>query len=308
MILHRDTETFREYIIEATKYMSLTSEYEEIIEKDYYVTYFLGEIAKKQPNLVFKGGTSLSKCHKIINRFSEDIDLSVEPKTDKVTESQRRQLKKDIIEIIEDSGFVLENPETVRSRRDFNRYAINYNSSIEQDFLEPNLIVETSVFVKSFPNETKEVSSLIYDYLKSKNADEQIEQYGLKPFDMTVQALERTFVDKIFAIADYYIDNKSKRLSRHIYDLYKIYSKIKIDDNFVKLIGEVCEVRKAHSACLSAQDGVDLQGILKKIVSEDYYKQDFEQITQNMLFEDVNYPMAIVVVSDIIKAKCFAGI
>jgi predicted nucleotidyltransferase component of viral defense system len=264
MILHKNTETFREYIIEATKYMSLTSEYEEMIEKDYYVTFFLGEIAKKQPSLVFKGGTSLSKCHKIINRFSEDIDLSVEPKTDKVTESQRRQLKKGIIEIIEESGFVLENPEFVRSRRDFNRYVINYNLSIEQDFLEPNLIVETSVFVKSFPNETKEVSSLIYDYLKSKNADEQIEMYGLNPFNMTVQALERTFVDKIFAIADYYIDNKSKRLSRHIYDLYKIYPEIKIDDNFVKLIGEVREVRKAHNACLSAQDGVDLQGILKK--------------------------------------------
>jgi predicted nucleotidyltransferase component of viral defense system len=305
MILHRDTETFREYIIEATKYMSLTSEYEEMIEKDYYVTYFLGEIAKKQLNLVFKGGTSLSKCHKIINRFSEDIDLSVEPKTDKVTESQRRQLKKDIIEIIEESGFVLENPESVRSRRDFNRYVINYNSSIEQDFLEPNLIVETSVFVKSFPNETKEVSSLIYDYLKSKNADEQIKMYGLNPFDMTVQALERTFVDKIFAIADYYIDNKSKRLSRHIYDLYKIYPEIRIDDNFIKLIGEVREVRKAHSACLSAQDGVDLQGILKKIVSEDYYKQDYEQITQNMLFENVEYSTAIVTASDIVKVKCF---
>jgi len=250
MILHKDKKAFQKIIDELAIYMGL--EEGAMIEKDYYITYFLNEIAKKQPNLIFKGGTSLSKCHKIINRFSEDIDLSVEPKTDRVTESQRRQLKKDIIDIIEESGFVLENPEAVRSRRDFNRYVINYNSSIEQDFLEPNLIVETSVFVKSFPNETKEVSSLIYDYLKSENADEQIEMYGLKPFNMMVQALERTFVDKIFAIADYYIDNKSKRLSRHIYDLYKIYPEIKIDDNFVKLIGEVREVRKAHSACLSA--------------------------------------------------------
>jgi len=168
MILHKDKKIFQNYITETTKHMNLSSNDKEMIEKDYYVTYFLNEIAKKQPNLVFKGGTSLSKCHKIINRFSEDIDLSVEPKTDKVTESQGRELKKDIIEIIEQSGFILENPEAVRSRRNFNRYVINYNSSIEQDFLEPNLIVETSVFVKSFSNETKEVSSLIYDYLKSK--------------------------------------------------------------------------------------------------------------------------------------------
>ena len=45
-----------------------------IIEKDYYVTLVLCELAKQVPDLLFKGGTSLSKCHKIIDRFSEDID------------------------------------------------------------------------------------------------------------------------------------------------------------------------------------------------------------------------------------------
>lgn len=49
-----------------------------VIEKDYYVTMFLEALSKKVPNLLFKGGTSFSKCHKIINRFSEDIDLTLD--------------------------------------------------------------------------------------------------------------------------------------------------------------------------------------------------------------------------------------
>ena len=49
-----------------------------IIEKDYYVTLVLRELAKQVPNLLFKGGTSLSKCYKIIDRFSEDIDITLD--------------------------------------------------------------------------------------------------------------------------------------------------------------------------------------------------------------------------------------
>ena len=304
MNLHNNKEIFKELITKTANHMNI--EAIAMVEKDYYVTYFLSEIAKKQPDIIFKGGTSLSKCHKIINRFSEDVDLSVEPKTDKVTESQRRKLKKDILEIIEESGFTLENPEDVRSRRDFNRYNINFHSSIEQDYLDKNLIVETSVFIKTFPNETKNVSSMVYDFLVSTNANNTIEEYGLKPFQMTVQALERTFADKVFAIADYFMRKENaERLSRHVYDLYKIKSQISFNEDFVKLVKEVREVRKPWKLCVSAQDGVDIQSVLKKIVSEDYYKQDYEQITQNMLFEDVPYSKAITVISDIIKAGIF---
>ena len=49
-----------------------------MIEKDYYVTMLLKNMARRLPFLVFKGGTSLSKCYQIIHRFSEDIDLTVD--------------------------------------------------------------------------------------------------------------------------------------------------------------------------------------------------------------------------------------
>ena len=50
----------------------------EVIEKDYYVTMLLKLLSDKIPYIVFKGGTSLSKCYKVIKRFSEDIDITID--------------------------------------------------------------------------------------------------------------------------------------------------------------------------------------------------------------------------------------
>jgi len=49
-----------------------------IVEKDFWVTFLLDYLFHKsifKDYFIFKGGTSLSKCYNLINRFSEDIDL-----------------------------------------------------------------------------------------------------------------------------------------------------------------------------------------------------------------------------------------
>lgn len=74
MFLHKNKELFEEIIFNTAEFYNLPI---AIIEKDYYVTLVLKEIAKRNPDIVFKGGTSLSKCYKIIDRFSEDIDLNI---------------------------------------------------------------------------------------------------------------------------------------------------------------------------------------------------------------------------------------
>jgi predicted nucleotidyltransferase component of viral defense system len=53
-----------------------------MVEKDFWVCWLLGLLfadAELAPHLVFKGGTSLSKVYGVIDRFSEDIDLSLSP-------------------------------------------------------------------------------------------------------------------------------------------------------------------------------------------------------------------------------------
>ena len=53
----------------------------DVLEKDYYVVLILSELAEMQKNglpAYFKGGTALYKALKTTNRFSEDIDLSID--------------------------------------------------------------------------------------------------------------------------------------------------------------------------------------------------------------------------------------
>ena len=75
MKLYNDKETFSELVEIASDYYKIDPAF---VEKDYFVTLLLKELAARVPNLLFKGGTSLSKCYKIIDRFSEDIDITLD--------------------------------------------------------------------------------------------------------------------------------------------------------------------------------------------------------------------------------------
>ena len=57
--LHEDRGLFREVIDQTQKVTGLAA---EVVEKDYYVTAILRGLSKRLPFIVFKGGTSLSKC------------------------------------------------------------------------------------------------------------------------------------------------------------------------------------------------------------------------------------------------------
>lgn len=53
----------------------------------------------------------------------------------------------------------------------------------------------------------------------TKEAPDELENFYLEPFEMKVQGIDRTLVDKVFAICDYYMRNRVKKHSRHIYDI-----------------------------------------------------------------------------------------
>ena len=296
MILHNDRKSFEEIIIQTANYYNIDV---SIIEKDYYVTIMLKELSKRIDNMIFKGGTSLSKCYHLIERFSEDIDLNIETMKHP-TDSERKKLCNSIKDSITELNFELLNPDNIRSRRDFNRFIIDYNSIFKSDSLKSNLIIETAVFIRSFPCVEKEVSSYIYEYMKLRGYDKIIAECNLEPFKIRVQSLERTFIDKLFAIADYYLANEKSEHSRHLYDLYKIKNNIIFNDAFYRLFNEVRNERKIHEKCLSAMDNVSLAEVLKEIVEKDYYKSDYEDITCNLLFEKVDYKTVKGFLTDII--------
>ncbi len=301
MYLHNDIELFKDIITTTTSISGIS---ETIIEKDYYISLILKQLSLIEPDAVFKGGTSLSKCFHVINRFSEDIDITF---TKKLSQGQRKKLKYEVIGTIsENLNLPISNWEQTRSRRNLNSYYFEYQSiySLANPFLTPCVKLETALASRSFPVITKEVDSIIWQYLHQENKDLLI-KYNLIPFSMKLQSLERTLIDKVFAICDYYLKGNIVNKSRHIYDIYFLLNDIKIDEKFFCLIPKIRAERAVLDICPSAKSEVNLQRLLQEVVQQDVYKTDYEQITSSLMIEKVAYNTAIQAVKQIIELNCF---
>lgn len=300
MKLHKDKATFEQAVRSASRYFNVES---ALVEKDYFVTLVLGKINEYAPGLLFKGGTSLSKCHKIINRFSEDIDLTLDE--EHFTQGQRQKLKYIIVDVCKELGLTLINESETKSRRDYNSYRIEYPILFSSGSVNPQLLVETVFIQKAYPDEIKTANSMIGDWLHDTENSKAIEKFELHPFEIRVQALERTLVDKVFAICDYMERNITLRQSRHIYDISRLLTKVKLDDCLKKLVREVREDRKSNKTCVSAQGGVDVPALLCKAIDTQFFKKDYEDSTLKLLSEPVTYDEAIKALEKIIESGVF---
>lgn len=299
MEIYKNKELFEQLILKVSQDLSIN---ETIVEKDFYVTLILKELVKRCPDIVFKGGTSLSKCYKLVNRFSEDIDISYE---ENATESKRRLINHTIIEIVDDLGFELQNRDDIKSRLDFNRFEIAYPAIFKLDALKDKVIIETVFSIRAYPTEKKIATSIIYDYLDDNNLLDSFEEFKYEPFEVNAQSLNRTFIDKVFAVCDYYLSDTVKEHSRHLYDIYKLIQYVNLDNEFAELVKQIREDRKEKRGCISAQEKYNINELLKKIIEEETYKSDYKNITEKILYETVSYEEVIIAIKKIIDSKVF---
>lgn len=244
--------------------------------------------------MVFKGGTSLTKCYQLLDRFSEDIDLSYTAESGVPGDSRKRQLKKAVLSTMNEIDLDITNLDETRSRRNYNCYRAAYSSMYGQsNILKPELVVETYVALLPFPTARRMVDNYIYRFLRKINRLDLAEKYDLLPFEITTQTIERTLVDKIFAICDYYMQGKAERHSRHLYDIFKIMEKVQIMDELAALISEVRKQRSTLAVCPSAKENVCVTDILYEIIEKETYKKDYEEITLGLLFVPETYDTVI---------------
>ncbi|RXJ95791.1 hypothetical protein CRU94_04030 [Arcobacter sp. AHV-9/2010] len=226
MILHNDKETFNELIETTAGVLGIPTVF---IEKDYWVTYILNKLSKSdyKQTAIFKGGTSLSKAYKIIDRFSEDIDLAVI--TYNIDGNAVKSLIKNIEKALLDENFKETNtPQTSKGSK-FRKTVHQYPKITEADFghANENLIIELNSFAQPHPYISKTISSYIYDFLntQSEEAKKLITDFQLEPFEVNVLDYKRTFCEKISAIAraSHESDETYSQLKykiRHFYDIY----------------------------------------------------------------------------------------
>jgi hypothetical protein len=200
----------------------------------------------------------------------------------------------------------IRNWNSIQSDRDYNYYLFEYDpiDDYVKESLLPGVKVETALASYAFPTETRKIDNYVRRFLEIDNA-ELIVEYGLEEFEMKIQALERTYIDKVFALCDYYIDGKSERYSRHLYDIYKLADLISVNENLQKLVEEVRNHRSKMKICPSAKPGIDIKEIVNEFLANEFYKNDYETITNYFILDYVSYEEAAECLRQIVNMGVF---
>lgn len=220
MKLHQDREAFGDLISDVSRRTGIRS---DIIEKDYYLTLLLWELAEKQGTLpaYFKGGTALYKAIGRMKRFSEDIDLTVE-----ILDCSKSQGKKRLE--VAANGYTTLFRTSDKTRESNQKGSITsvfeYNpvTAIDADDALQRfgyVKVEATSFTISEPIETLEISPLLYSEATQPQRQVLETNYEVKPFAIGTIKLERIFADKILAAEFYYQRHMLFDTAKHLYDL-----------------------------------------------------------------------------------------
>ena len=218
----------------------------DTIEKDWWVTMTLKALFQTACHeyLSFKGGTSLSKGWHLIDRFSEDIDLSLHHRffgIESTTKSQREKLRKtsrlfivnELSKEIEDRlhSFGIadvkvepvtmtegNNPHPIDSDKDPVVLRVLYPSVLPSQgaYMLPFVKVEISCLSMDEPTEPVELSSMIHASYPTYDTDAVLTARTVRP--------TRTFLEKAFLLCEEFQKDKprTQRMTRHFYDMYKL--------------------------------------------------------------------------------------
>jgi hypothetical protein len=226
MKLHENKTLFRQAIQFTADQMSIPAIY---VEKDYWVTYALFTIFNNEigKDTVFKGGTSLSKCYKMIERFSEDIDLVVlrrEGETDNKLKSKLKTVSTIVETVLPEVPI-----EGITHKMGMNRKtAHSYNKEFKGDYgqVRDVLILESTWLGYFEPYSTKSIVSFVGQMMLDNKQFDISKENGLIPFELQVLEPIRTICEKImslvrFSYGENPIDDLKKKI-RHIYDLHQL--------------------------------------------------------------------------------------
>ena len=270
----------------------------DILEKDYYVSLLLRELAEKQKELpaYFKGGTALYKAQKSIRRFSEDIDLTVSIENCSNSQAKKR------LEMATKKYTSL--PRTTDTEMEEDRKGsittvYDYEPAVPVDEVDPlqrfrHVKVEATSFTVSEPFTELEVEPVLYTFASEDQRWIMRENYGLMPFKIQTIKLERIFADKILAAEFYYDRELYFDVAKHVYDvsimldLPSIRALLEDSAELLRMIGykRLEETRRIGSD-LADKPFRDYQ-IFHGIASNAFFETEFQKMQHNYVFNDAD--------------------
>jgi len=282
------------------------------VEKDMWVTQVLHALFSLPVNehLIFKGGTSLSKAWHLIDRFSEDIDLAIDPQLldtpeGDLTKKQIKKLRKasslfvaeqlaDMLrerfaEMCLQNWLIIEvqpNGEGDNTYPEPRQLYIHYKTLYPDQlkYLRPLIVLEVSARSLLEPVAPAEIHSLMSECLPFND---------IAPVPVTTAVAGKTMVEKMFLLHEMFSVEghglKADRKSRHLYDLYRMMS----HDFAAEAIADdkLWESIRHHREIYTSVNGIDYTPDVRKrmvlIPREDIidvWQEDYAQMREAMIY------------------------
>ena len=287
-----------------------TGIFPQIIEKDLWVTTVLQLIFSLPfaDKLVFKGGTSLSKVWNVIQRFSEDIDMTVDRSLfdlqGDLTVKQIKKLRKQSSLFVKEAFcselqkaferydlqpvFTIEpqpNGEGDKTYPEPRKIFIRYKSLFDDmSYLKSEIVLEIGARALFEPTAKREIKSMISETL---NIDTNIENNLIN-----TAVPEKTFVEKAFLLHEIFMSNGkmlANRKSRHLYDLEKMmdneFAIMAISDNILWDIIRHHREKFTHISNVDYSQDIRPNICLippKKVIDD--WRQDYETMQRTMIY------------------------
>ena len=277
-----------------------------IIEKDFWVCVTLKMLFQKSrlgKSLVFKGGTSLSKAHGLIERFSEDIDLVLDwkligfgaglrnPLQDFNSKSKQDQFNKAINRLAADyiAGTLCPELEDLLRQANVGQSAavdpadphtvnIRYPAAFAETYIRPEVRLEIGPLASWVPSATHVIRPYAFDVLP--------EVFENPDCEVVAIAAERTFWEKATILHQeaHRTTRIPQRYSRHYYDLYKLaVSRVRVSALAdTKLLQDVVAFKQRFYPSVWARYDLAVPGTLKLLPATPSQIRDLERDYEEM--------------------------
>lgn len=236
MNLHSNPGLLGEAILATAKSLGLKEIY---VEKDYWVTVALYEIFHSEigSQAVFKGGTALSKCYKLIERFSEDIDI-VALRNEGETDNQMKRKLQRIGETVSGVMPEIEVEGLSHKRGNIRKTVHQYPKQHAGNFgqVREQVVLEATWLGNFEPYSMMTIRSLVSEMMERTGQEALMRQYKMASFEILVLGKKRTFCEKIMSLVRFSktetpIPDLRNKI-RHVYDLHQMLKDPEIQSFF----------------------------------------------------------------------------
>lgn len=265
------------------------------LEKDWYLVYALSLMQKANTDkaqVVFSGGTSLSKGYGLISRFSEDIDFMIYGAENFTNRNNRSNFKHNLIDKINEDKIININPETLKSRdlNQFFKFYIDYPSFYNTpDAIRRGIKTEVSIKQTYLEPITQEITTFIGKYIEDAPT-------AVIPCVSPVETAANKFCGLMWRLDEDYKhfletgESNNKNLMRHLHDLSALYSIIMDNSNtFLPLIETIYQIDVKRG---NKERNIELEDFIEQtyniLKNNKTYHQNYDNFVEKMYYTQDN--------------------